>query len=135
MWHPEVAPEILLGIPAALVADDHDGLAVQPGPSSHDGSVLAERAIAVQLDEVREDQPVVVIGERALVRSRDLHALQGGEVPVDLLAQLGELALQRRDLLGNVQLAVPGEPFQLVDLLLELQNRFFEVQGGRGQTN
>ena len=36
--------------------------------------------------------------------ARDLHALQRREVPVDLLAQLVELALQRRDLVVDVEL-------------------------------
>ena len=54
------------------------------------------------------------------------------EKQIDELKRLAELALERRDLVGDVQLALTGELLQLVDLLFQLQKRFFEVQCGRG---
>ena len=96
--HAEVAVEVLLGVAAALVADDHDRLAVEARPAADDRGVLAEGAVAVQLDEVGERERDVVERERALGAARHLHALQRREVAVDLRAQLAELLLERRDL-------------------------------------
>src|SRR5207237_6921786 len=46
--------------------------------------------------------------------------------------QLAELALQRRNFLGHVELTITGEPFQLVDLSFQLENGLLKVQRGRG---
>ena len=126
--HPEVAPEILFRVATTLVADDHHRFVIETSPPTDDRSVLAKISVAVQLDEVREAQSNVVFGERTLVASCDLDALERREILVNLLAKLSELLLERRDLLGDVQLLVPGEPFELVDLLLELGQRPLEVQ-------
>jgi hypothetical protein len=128
--HPEVAPEILLRVPPALVADDHHRLTIESRPAPDDGCVLAIETIAVQLDEVGEDRPEIIVGEGTLVGASDLHPLQRREVPVDLLAQLRDATLQGSDFLRDVKLALVGELLQLVDLLFQLENRLFEVQGG-----
>ena len=109
MRHPEVALQVLLRVAAALVADHHHRLAVEARPPADDRGVLAERAVAVQLDEVGEAEPQVVVGERPLVAPRHLHALQRREVAIDRLAQLDELPLERRDLLHHVELPLVGE--------------------------
>ena len=70
----------------------------------------------------------VVERERALRAARDLHALPRREVLVDLLAQVGELLLERRDLFVDVELLPAGEPLQLVDLLFQLDDRLLELQ-------
>jgi hypothetical protein len=68
--HAEVALQVLLGVAAALVADDHHGLAVQPRPAADDGGILAEGAIAVQqtlckqLDELRRLKPDKLVRRR-----------------------------------------------------------------------
>src|SRR6185312_10936165 len=56
MWHAKVASQVFLGVPTALVADDHNRLAVQPRPSADDGCVIAEAAVPVHLDEISEGQ-------------------------------------------------------------------------------
>ena len=49
--HPEVAPDVLVGVVALLLADDRDPPAVDPGePGDHRG-VVAEEPVAVELDE------------------------------------------------------------------------------------
>ena len=129
--HAEVALEALLGVASPLVADDHDRLAVETRPAGDDRRVLAIEAIAVQLDEVGEGELQVVDRERAPGVARHLHALQRGQVAVDLRPQLAELPLERRDLLDHAELPVAGEPLQLVDLLLELDDRLLEFHGCR----
>ena len=50
--HPEVAPDVLVGVGALLLADDHDPPAVDPGEAGDDRGVVAEQPVAVELDEV-----------------------------------------------------------------------------------
>ena len=131
--HAEVAPQVLARVAAALVADHHHRLALQPRPAGHDRGVLAEQPIAVQLDEVGEDQLDVVERERTPRAARHLHALQRREVAIDLRAQLAQLPLQRRDHLAEVDLAVTRHALQVVDLLLQLDDRLLEFQRCRAR--
>ena len=50
--HPEVAPDVLVGVGPLLLTDDRDHAAVEPGQAGHDRGVVAEEPVAVQLDEV-----------------------------------------------------------------------------------
>ena len=52
MGHPEVAADVLLGLGTLLLADHHDPAAVDPGQAGNDRLVLAEQAVAVELDEL-----------------------------------------------------------------------------------
>jgi hypothetical protein len=130
--HAEVAREVLLGVAAALVADDHHALAVEPREAADDGAVVAEGAVAVQLHPVGEREPQVVEREGAPRVAGHLHALDGREVAVDLDAQVGELALQRGELGVHVELLRAGEALHLVDARLELRERLLEFEGGGG---
>ena len=56
-------------------ADDHDGTVTQAGPPPHDGLVVPEHPVPVELDPVGEDSIDVVLGERALGMSGDLDLL------------------------------------------------------------
>ena len=53
--HAEVAPHVLLGVGALLLADDHDAAAVDPREARDDRLVVAEQAVAVELDELVGD--------------------------------------------------------------------------------
>jgi hypothetical protein len=132
--HAEVAAEVLLGVAAALVADDHDGLAFETGPPAHDGRIVAEGAVAVGFNEVGEGEPQVVGGEGPFVAAGDLDALEGRQVFVDLGAELGQLLFEGGDLLGDLELLIARHLFELVDLFLELGDRSLELQcrGGAG---
>ena len=50
--HPEVAPDVLVGVGPLLLTDDRDHAAVEPGQAGHDRGVVAEQPVAVELDEV-----------------------------------------------------------------------------------
>ena len=53
---------------------------------------------------------------------------------IDLVPQLDELLLERRDLVDDAELLITGEFLQLLDLTLELGDRLFEIEalaGGR----
>jgi hypothetical protein len=84
-------------------------------------------AVAVQLVEAGEAGLDVVERVRALRVPRDLHALVARELRVDLAAQAVGLLLQLRDL----ALGADAVLAQLLDLLLELQDRLLELQPDR----
>ena len=94
--------------------------------------IVAKSAVAVQLDEVGEDELDELGRERPLHVSRDLHALPGREAVIDLVAQLDELLLERRDLFRDAHLLVARQPLELLDLALELDDRLLEVEGLAG---
>ena len=52
MGHAEVAPDVLLGVGALLLADDRDAAAVDRGEAADDRRVVAEQPVAVELDEL-----------------------------------------------------------------------------------
>ena len=49
--HPEVAPDVLVGVVALLLADDGDTPPVEPGEAGDHRRVVAEQPVAVELDE------------------------------------------------------------------------------------
>ena len=128
MRHAEVALQLLLRVAAALVSDDHYRVVVQTRPTADDRGVVAKCAIAVELDEIGEGEPDVIRGEWALGVARDLHPLEWGEILVDFLAQVVELALERLDRLCHAELTVACRLLDLVDLPLQLGDRFFKLE-------
>ncbi len=56
----------------------------------------------------------------------DLDALPGGQPSVNILTQMFKLFFQALDLAGQIDPLVRRELFELIDLALELDYRFFE---------
>ena len=65
---------------------------VEPGEAAHDGRIVTVEPVAVQLQEVLEEQAEEVARVRAPGMAGDLGALPGGEVAVDPLAAAGPAA-------------------------------------------
>ena len=91
--HPEVAPDVLVRLGALLLADDDEPPAVDPGESRDDRLVVAERAVAVELDEL--------VGHRR----HELERVRPLDVPGELdprpdrvawIGRLGGRAVRRR---------------------------------------
>ena len=76
--HAEIAVELLFGVAAFLLADQHDGLAVEPAHAADDGRIVAEKAVAVDLLKVGQDALNVVERVRPLGMARVLDSLPGG---------------------------------------------------------
>src|SRR6184192_4328403 len=131
MGHPEIAPQVLLGVAPLLMADHHDARAVQPRPPGHHRRVVAEQPVAVQLHEVGEYGAEIVERVGPLRVARHLHALHRRQVLVDLGPQLGELFLERGELLRDVHGGLASHALHLPDLALQLEQRPLEVQGVR----
>ena len=110
--------------------DDEDRPAVEVGEAADDGGVVGEAAVPVQLEEVRGQGFHVVHRVGTARMARQLHALvprQGGE---DLLAHLLRPLLEGRDFLEDVHVGVGGGLPELVDPLLQLGDRPFEIEIG-----
>src|SRR5687768_11136910 len=134
LWvrHAEVPLQNLLGITAALLTHHHDGLAIEARPTANDRRVVPVSAVAMQLDEVGENELNQLGRERSLHVSRDLYALPRAQVVVYLVAKLGQLLLEWSDLLHNAELLVAGKTLELVNLPLQLDDRLLEIQGLAG---
>ena len=87
-------------------SDDSKGLAVELDVAADNRRIIHVEPVAVQLDEVGEDEPQVVERERPLAVARHLHALERCQRAIDLRAQLGELLLERRNRVVDTELAI-----------------------------
>ena len=130
----EVALDLFLGVPALVVADEHDLVPGHAGQAALDGGVVAEVAVAVQFAELAADHVDVVVEQRPLRVAGDLDGLPGGQVVVGLAQQRGVVGAKLAKLFGVIDLLGGLQGFELVDLLFELGQRLFEfehVPGGR----
>ena len=89
---------------ALLMADHRDRPVLVAREPRHEGGIVAEAAVAVQLREVREERAHVVEGIGAIRMTRDLGLLPGSQARVDGAALLAQLLAQapRLLLLGGV---------------------------------
>src|ERR1700730_7822417 len=81
--HAEVPRDVLAGVAALLVAEGDHGLPLEAAEPAHDGLVVAEDAIAVELDEVVEEEAEEVEGVRTLRVTGELRALPRGHVAIE----------------------------------------------------
>ena len=126
MRHPEVARDLFPGVPALLVADHDDPLPFEARQPGDDRRVVAEDTIAVELDEVFEQQLEEVARVRALRMARQLRTLPGRQAGVGLLAEAREPVLELGDLVarpGPVRVALEGG-----DPVLDLEERQLEIK-------
>src|SRR5688572_32968032 len=100
MRHAEVARDLLTRVASLLMADDHHRLALEARQAADDGRIVAVDTVAVQLEEVVEQELAPVARVGSLRVARQLRALPGGEAGVRPLPQACEALLQPRDLVG-----------------------------------
>ena len=127
--HPEVALEILLGVPALLVTDHHHRHTGEPGPAADDRGVVHVEPVAVQLDEVGEDGAEIVESVRPAGVAGHHDPLERREISVDVRPERLELALEPLELALDVDLPLRPDTLEVVDLPLQLEEGLLEVQG------
>ncbi len=127
MHHREVALQVLFRVAPLLLADDHDRAAVQPPPAADHRRIVAEGAVAVQLDEVGEDALDHVERVRTLLVARDLHPLHGSERLEGLGPQLLQPGLQLLELSFHVEPPCAGQLFQVPDPGDHVADRALEI--------
>lgn len=101
LGHARVAGEFGFGVAALLLADDHDGLAVEEGVAADDGFVVAEGAVAVDFGEVRKDTVEVILRVGALGVAGELDARVRGAGSGSFLRNA--IGVQRLDALVDIR--------------------------------
>ena len=91
--------------------------------------VIAKDAIAMQFDPIGEAAPDIIERERAPDMARQLHALPGREVVVNRAARFADLVFHRLDFGIEIELMFVGMVLQILESPLQLQDRFFKIQG------
>src|SRR5438477_6743656 len=126
----EITLDILFGVAAFLRADNHDSMALQHGKSPHHSAVLGKKAIAVKFAKIRKRVLQIIERKRSPRMTGHLDPLPGGEIGKYLLAGLGDLLLDARDFL--FQIDSHGVRFrvfaQFIQLALQFGDWFFEVK-------
>ena len=126
----EVARDLLLGVAPLLVPDDHHRLVAIRRKPGHDGRVVGEATVAVNLGEPGPEARDVVERVRTLRVSRHEHALPGRETREDVLPHLSRTPLQPLDLgnaIGRARLSL-----QLLDFLQVGGDGLLELEGVHG---
>ena len=93
--HAEVARDVLPGVAPLLVPDGHDRVALEAREPAHDGLVVAEDAISVQLDEILEEKAEQVERVGPLRMPGKLGPLPRGQAAVDLLLEALQALIER----------------------------------------
>ena len=112
-----------------LVTDHQDLVPVQLGKPGQDGPVVAEVPVAVQLEELLEDQRQVVGRVGAVLVPGNLDRLPGIQMIVDLLGHVGQFAAQSPDFVLRFRAAV-SRAYQFLQAGFEFADRLLERQAG-----
>jgi hypothetical protein len=99
------------------MTDDGNRPSIKLGESGNQGLVVAVAAVAVQLQEVREEHPDIIQRVRPMGVARDLGALPGTEMAVKFLPKLKHLLADAFEL--RVGLFVAGEVAQLFNVFFQ----------------
>ena len=124
----KVPLEVLLQLAAFLVADDHALSPRDRRESAGHRAVLGKEPVAVQLDEIAERKLEVIERERPRIVPGDLHALPGRQVFVNGPLGFLDLALHPQDFVVEIDVVRTRVPFQVGELFLEFDDRFFKFQ-------
>ncbi|OQA28797.1 MAG: hypothetical protein BWY59_00669 [Verrucomicrobia bacterium ADurb.Bin345] len=124
----EIAFEVAFRVSALLGADEHDRLAAHAGEAADDRAVVGKAAVAVQFHEVRRDGADVIERIGAERMPRHLHALPGGQVLVDIPSRFIDLLLHPVHLERDVNVLRLAEVLQLLEFLLQFDDRLLKRQ-------
>ncbi len=114
------------------MTDDHDGLAADPCPAAHDGRIVPELAVAVQLDEVGKDGAEVVERVGTPGVPGYLNPLDGSQVLVNVLAQHRKFGVELFEFLGDIDVVLGADLLEVVDLPFQFEQWLLEFQRVRG---
>ena len=126
--HAEVAGHVLLGVAALLLAEHHHRLVADAADAADEGLVIGTAAIAVELVPLIGEHLDVIEGAGALGVAGYLDFLGRAEVAEDFDPPAGRQGFQLVQLLADVHLGVLGQLADLLDLLLQFHQGFFELQ-------
>src|SRR6185437_1520951 len=126
--HAEIVPHARIGVGALFMRDHHHRLIAEPAEPADNGAVLGEGAVARERREIG-DQPVDDVEPvRPVGMTRDLHLLPRRQPGIDLVQLPVELGLEPLYLVGDVEIGRVRQMPQLLDLVFELGDGFFEIE-------
>ncbi len=82
----------------------------------------------MQLDPAGKTALNVIERKRPLHMPRDLHALPGGQVIVNLAACFANLLLDRLNFGIKIDIVLLGMTFEVLQLPLQFKDRLFEIE-------
>ena len=88
LGHAEIPADVLLGVAALLLTDEHEARAVHAADTADNGRVVEAGAVAVQLDKLVSDVEDDVEAGGAVRVPRDLEPLDRREPAIGLFPQL-----------------------------------------------
>jgi hypothetical protein len=127
LGHAEIVGEPAGRVVAFLMADQHDLAAAQPAEPADDRRVLAESAVARERDEVLQQGGDIVLEVGPVGMSGDLGLLPWGQPSIGLAKHPFGLGFEPADLGIDVEVGAFRRLAQLLDAVVELGDRFFEV--------
>lgn len=127
MRHAVIVLGSFLEVSPLLLSDEHDFLVVDLGESGENGSVVAIGVVAVQFDELVEDQFEVIKRLRTMAVASQLNDISGIEMIENLTSEPGNLQPHIADRLFDVWRRI-GLRFKLGELLFEFDDRLFKRQ-------
>jgi hypothetical protein len=89
----EIAHHIFFCVATFLVGDDDAALCAKCGQTARHCSIVGKAAISMQLNPICKAPFDVVHRERPLRMSRDLHALPGSEIAINLPPRFAKFLL------------------------------------------
>ena len=126
--HTKIPLYLVAHLPAFLVPNHHDRLAIQAGCTTHDGLIVRITTVTVQLVEVVKDHVNVVEGIGPAGMTRQACHVPGFEVREDAFSQADTFLAQPADLVGDVDVGVVSHHAKLFNFGFKVGNRLFEIQ-------
>ena len=128
--HAEIAGHVFLGIATLLMAQQHHPLVTDAANPADQGLVIAAATVAMELNPFITDHLDVIQGARALGMARHLNLLGRAQRFKNFGAPAGGQGFQLEQLLAHIHLRIARKLADLLDLLLELNNRLFKLEQG-----
>src|SRR6516164_6030577 len=123
----EISANVLLRVAPLLVRYDNTAvLSERRKPAGH-RLVIAEKTVAVELNEIGKGQLQVVKGKGPGGMPGDLHSLPGSERLIDLTPGLLDFLLHCLDFAFEIDGLQFGVLLEFLELLFEVRNRLFKI--------
>ena len=112
------------------MAQQHHPLVTDAANPTHQGLVIAAAAVTVELHPFITDHLDVIQGAGPLGMARHLNLLGRAQRFKNFGAPAGGQGFQLEQLLAHIHLRIARKLADLLDLLLELNNRLFKLEQG-----
>src|SRR4029077_11465298 len=110
-----------------LMADNHDRPVVVCREASDDGTIVAERAVTMELEKVSEQIHAIIARAEALGLPGELGSLPGSQFAIEGMFDLCQFHPQFADLVLGSRFPRRGG-CEFFDLFFDLADRFFKLE-------